>query len=401
MEEPVEPAAIDTVRGPITGSTRLIGMGGAFVAIAEDTEGVAINPASVAVRVPHSWTPWSFGFGVDIAIGAILPQDESNSSASETQEIEQNAAFFGSVAALLNYRHAGFGISAEAQRNAATRQDRAQGITPTDLAADFGIVHTNAGYGFLQGQLLLGLGARIIGVSFDRHSGGSGLSNAGLGLELGVMIKPLFSQFRLAAAFRSSIEASLPAAPGEPDSTMHVPWEAALGFAYQFGQRPLNPPFTTARDHARRLAPERKPTEDELKRAKRDLFENYQRVQRRYVLISGELAMLEGGGDRVSIGQYWGDSDEQTSSRPVLSPRLGVESEVVAHVLRLRAGSYYEPSRTADSEDRLHGTAGLDVRLFRWNVFGLADPFDYWRLSLAADAAREYLSTAFSIGFWH
>jgi len=28
-------------------------------------------------------------------------------------------------------------------------------------------------------------------------------------------------------------------------------------------------------------------------------------------------------------------------------------------------------------------------------------PFDYFQLSLAADAARSYLNTSLSIGFWH
>ena len=43
----------------------------------------------------------------------------------------------------------------------------------------------------------------------------------------------------------------------------------------------------------------------------------------------------------------------------------------------------------------------VDIKLFEWNVFGLIKPFDYWQLSLAADGARSYLNTSFSIGFWH
>jgi hypothetical protein len=44
---------------------------------------------------------------------------------------------------------------------------------------------------------------------------------------------------------------------------------------------------------------------------------------------------------------------------------------------------------------------GTVFRLFEWNVFGLAKPSDYWQLSPAADGARTYLNTSFSIGFWH
>jgi hypothetical protein len=49
----------------------------------------------------------------------------------------------------------------------------------------------------------------------------------------------------------------------------------------------------------------------------------------------------------------------------------------------------------------MHGTGGVDIKLFKWSVFGLFEPFDYWQLSLAADGARSYLNTSFSIGFWH
>lgn len=48
-----------------------------------------------------------------------------------------------------------------------------------------------------------------------------------------------------------------------------------------------------------------------------------------------------------------------------------------------------------------HDTGGFDVKLFRWNLFGLLDRFDHWQLSLAGDAARLYLNTSLSNGIWH
>jgi hypothetical protein len=52
----------------------------------------------------------------------------------------------------------------------------------------------------------------------------------------------------------------------------------------------------------------------------------------------------------------------------LVSPRVGV---VIPTLLKVRAGTYVEPSRFDTSEARAHGTAGLDVKLIRWNVFGL------------------------------
>jgi hypothetical protein len=387
----------DATRGPITGSTRRIGLGGAFVAIAEDTEGVAINPASTAVRLPYSFQDWNTGFGVDVAVGAWLPKNDlynQGSTANEDQaKANKSTALFGSLALLINYRHFGAGLSAEAQRNAASRTEQTQGVD-TSFAANFGMVHLNVAYGYLDGQLLLGAGPRLIGMTFDRSSGSSVLSTAGVGYEAGVLIKPMRRQYRIAAAAKSPIDAQLATEPGIAASTVHVPWEVALGLAYQFGPRVFNPRFVSAREEASRTTGHRQPTDAELDKAAGELFERYQGRQRWYLLLSTELSIIQGGGPVGLSGQTAMD-------RPVISPRVGLESEVIPHHLRLRAGSYYEPALIRGTQNRVHGAGGLDVKLFRWSMFGLMAPFDYWKLSLGADMARAYLNTAFSIGIWH
>lgn len=388
---------LDTARGPVSGSTRRIGLGGAFVAIAEDTEGIAINPASSAVRMPYSWSNWDYGFGVDFAIGAWLPKNDvynqGGSDRETTETVDQSTALFGSLALLVNYRHAGLGISAEAQRNAASGEGT-QGVD-TSFAANFGVVHLNLAYGFLDGQLLFGAGPRLIGMSLGGNGGSSGvLSTAGIGYEAGVIVKPIVGQYRVAAAVKSPIDAELAATAGAMPVTVHVPWEVAVGFAYQIGVRPLNPPLLTAKELAQQTTRHAEPTKAEIERAEKELFESYQKRQRRYVLFSSELSVIEGGGPVGLTG-------ETAMDRLVISPRLGVESEVISHHLRLRGGSYYEPALIAGTRSRIHGTAGFDVRLFRWSVFGLMEPFDYWQLSVGADVARSYLNTSFSIGFWH
>ena len=391
-----QPQTLDAVRGPVTGSTRRIGLGGAFVAIADDTEGVAINPASSAVRLPYSWSDLDYGFGVDVAVGAWLPKNDiyNQQNADTPKKAGQSKALFGSVALLVNYRQLGLGISAEAQRNSATQVGQTQGIA-TNLAANFGLVHANLAYGFMNGQLLLGAGPRFVGMSFSGSSGSTGglLSTAGVGYEAGVITKPIFGQYRAAAAVKSPINAKLPGPPGVPDSTVHVPWEVALGLAYQFGPRALNPPLHTAKEQAQEYRTG-EPTKADIKRAEDELFDSYEASQRWYLLVSSELSIIQGGGPV-------GLSGATALDRPVISPRLGLETEVVPRRLRLRAGSYYEPALLAGASNRVHGTGGFDVKLFEWNIFGLLDRFDYWQLSIAADAARAYLNTSFSIGFWH
>ncbi len=393
-------ATIETVRGPLSGSTRFIGLGGAFVAIADDSEGVAINPASTAVRLPYSWNMWDYGVGVDFAVGAWLPKNDLyNQSDSGDTAGGKSSALFGSLAAIIYYGQGGFGVSAEAQSNAASRQDEVQGIGRS-LGANFGVVHASLAYGFFDGQLLLGAGPRFVGMSFGSSgSGASALSSAGLGYEVGVVVKPTIAQYRVGAAFKSPITAKLPAAVGEPTTTARVPWDLALGFAYQFGRRPLNPSLVTPEAYAQASVVGGQPSKSDVKRAEQALFERYERLQRRYLLVTTELLIAQADGDHMGIEQYWTDGASDT--QPIISPRIGVESEVISHHLRLRGGSYYEPARLDLAPSRVHGTGGFDIRLFEWDVFGLIKPFDYWQLSVAADAARAYLNTSFSIGFWH
>jgi hypothetical protein len=87
--------------------------------------------------------------------------------------------------------------------------------------------------------------------------------------------------------------------------------------------------------------------------------------------------------------------------RPLLSPRVGLETEIIPRWLRLRGGSYLELPVTEDGEARLHGTLGADIKLFPFSVFGLIAPFDWWSFSFAADVAENYLNTGFSVGIWH
>ena len=85
----------------------------------------------------------------------------------------------------------------------------------------------------------------------------------------------------------------------------------------------------------------------------------------------------------------------------VFSPRLGAESEIIPHWLRVRAGTYLEPTRFETSTPRAHYTGGFDVRAFKWNVFGLW-PDDYlWRVGVGYDLTRAYSSVSVTIAGWY
>jgi hypothetical protein len=388
QENAEAPKTIDTVRGTIRGSTRYIGLGGAFVAIADDTQGVAVNPASAAVRMPYSWDAFDYSFGIDLGIATWLPKNDIYNA---PQGSSNGGSLFGSFAILTNYRHAGLGLAAEAEQNVASH--KAQPGFSTKLTANFGLMRPALAYGYFDGQLQLGAGLRVLGFSFGGNQGSVPLT-AGIGYTAGFIVKPARQQFRVGVAIEQPINAEVAGDDGAAPTMVHVPWTAAVGFAYQFGRRKLNPKFVTASDRARKNAAGREPTKEEIKAAKKELFDEYQRDQTWYLLLSTELALIQGSGDVALDGTT-------PLNRTLVSPRVGIETEVVPRWLRVRTGSYLELAHTAEGHSRLHATGGVDIKLFKWNMFGLIGPFDYWQLSLAADGARSYLNTSFSIGFWH
>jgi hypothetical protein len=80
---------------------------------------------------------------------------------------------------------------------------------------------------------------------------------------------------------------------------------------------------------------------------------------------------------------------------------VGIECGIVPERIKLRAGSYLEPTRFETSDMRVHATAGIDIKLFRWNVFG-AWPDNYmWRVGLSGDAATRYYTFGLSVGGWY
>jgi hypothetical protein len=390
-QESMEPSAtIDAGRSTIKGSTRVIGMAGAFVAIADDTQGVAINPASVAVRLPYSWDPFSFDFGIDVSVATWLPKNDIY-NAPDSAVTGSGGSLFGSFAILTNYQHAGFGLAAEAEQNVATRKAQ-QGVS-TKLTANFGLMRPAVAYGYFDGQLQLGAGLRILGFAIGGSRGAVPLTS-GIGYTAGVIVKPKREQFRVGAAIEQPINAEVPSDDGTTKTMVHIPWTARFGFAYQFGRRQLNPKFVTVSERARRNTKGKTPTRDDEKKAQQQLFDEYQQDQTWYLLVSSELALTQGSGD-VALG------GGAALNRTLVSPRLGIETEAIPRQLRVRAGSYLELATTEEGHSRVHGTGGVDIKLFKWSVFGLLDPFNYWRLSLAADGARSYLNTSFSIGLWH
>jgi hypothetical protein len=221
----------------------------------------------------------------------------------------------------------------------------------------------------------------------------------------------------------------------------------SAGFALQLGPRPLNPRFIDpvfeleeldrllayrARERERRRQRERararatqqdeeaalrsldaeldaESTLDALHRERaarlfdRKLESRYRALARFHVLLTAAVEVLGPVDEAVGVEAFLERRVQRSGRSPSVSPRFGIETEPAANWLRIRAGTYLEPTRFDDNPDgsRLHATFGFDQRLIEWNVFGTFPDRSLFRASGSLDVARDYFGWGAAIGVWH
>ena len=149
---------VDLFQGPVLASTRVIGLAGAYVAIAEGIEGNAINPAAPAVRVPWSYDHFDYDLGFGITFPGTLESNDFFNTGSTTRLKQQQGEVFVDLGANLQFGRWGFGLNLGAQQYALTDE-----TVPDErgMRAEFGVVHVIGAHAFGDGQLLLGGGVRV------------------------------------------------------------------------------------------------------------------------------------------------------------------------------------------------------------------------------------------------
>ncbi|MCA9642753.1 MAG: hypothetical protein KC492_18780, partial [Myxococcales bacterium] len=400
---------VDLYQGPVTASSRVIGLGGAYVSIAEGVEGMSQNPAAPAVR-----TPWSVdSFDYDLALGLTFPSsirgnDFYNTGEGPTElDAGSDGLLFLTPAAVLQDGAWGYGVSISFANFSLSRRDETAD-SQRNLVAQFVELDLVSAYGFMQNQFSLGVGLRNVGLVVARENADGSkedlFTTSGFAPMVGVLWRPEEQPFRVGAAYKHQVETQVDAAsqvtanadgdlvlgPGgtDPNSiwlprNMKQPWEASLGLALQFGPRPLNPHWIDPgravaelervvefrkRERQRRLkreAASRSPAELAALRAQADaddaldeleldrqaralrqaLVRRARQMKRAYVLMSTELQVVGKSSSSVGVESFIQRRVARAGEKITLSPRVGLESEVVPGWLKLRAGSYGEPSR--------------------------------------------------------
>jgi hypothetical protein len=460
--------SIDLYQGPVLSATRVIGLAGAFVAIADGVEGSAINPAATAAR-----TPYSYGhFDYDVGFGLTFPSAINNTDfwnsgrRTELPKSDTLGVLFLNLALDLQFGRWGLGLASDFQQYSLRRGEDADVDVQRDrLAAQIAIGHVQLAHAFADGQFLAGIGLRTTGMSVTKENNTSItsqelFSTVGTGFETGVIWRPTDWQIRIGAAFhdgfttKASPESQFVLYENDPvnrlylPSRVSLPWDVNVGFAAQLGPRPLNPrwvdpsivlepmrryvewrahererrvraaeriddPLETERQRRKRLHKLRMELRAEAQldaverlRVERDLTrrlrQRYHEQARFFVLVTTSLMISGTVRGAVGVESMLDRRVQRSGEQLSLSPHLGLETEVVPHWLRLRGGSYLEPSRFASNPKgaRLHTTFGFDQKVFGWDVFGTFPEDTAWRISGSLDAARNYLGWGIAIGNW-
>jgi len=358
---------IDLFEQPALGSPRLIAMSGAVNSVAEGAAGLYTNPASAAVRPETEAEKLAW----NVYFNSYVPVDGQDSNNNGQAVTSVHRSLLGAAGLLLQYGP--WGLSLDGGYTAHEIAPQAGG----GLGVRSFIPHVALARTFAGGDFAAGLGLRAGALNVYTLMGGNTLfTSFGLSGEGGVVWKPRDRDFRAAVSGALPVHTAAVDYTCEPSNCdgyilpadAIVPWTATVGGAWRFGP--------TAWNH-------------QVGGAYRD---------ERQLTIAMDLALT--GAVRNGYGmEAFAAKQLQASGRNItFTPRLGLEAELIRGWLRLRAGSYAEPSRFAETSVRFHGTGGAEVRLFKFHFGGHERRVS---LSFAGDFANRYKNGGLSVGFWN
>lgn len=352
-------APLEAWSGGELGDSRMVGMGGAYLAVA-DTGGATLeNPASLAVRRP-------LRADVRVQIDGSLVATGLNLSVRPFAPTELGGAdpnLLAHAGGVLKLGPTAFGLHA-------ARFGYAYDPEPDDTAYDrlqHGLVALGAARAFGGGAVVVGALGQLHYATVTRGLDAPGsrayrAMSLGPGASLGAVVAPTGARVRIGGRVRAPARA----APLDLADAVEVVWPAQVAVGLAWSTEP-NAPATYGAGEA----PER---------------------GGRYLLLASDVEVTgpTDGADIPAIASV----DPPAGAPTTVSVQIGGEAEVIPHRLALRAGGYNEPGRHADVPPRLHGTGGFALYVGEWpRGNGI-------RISTGVDLAPGWFRLAFGIGAW-
>jgi|GEM_PF-3175044 len=337
------------------GSSRKVALGGAYVAIAEGVASFVDNPAGVVYRHPSSTGTWS----ADGTLGVYSIQGNDIDNNGNTSQSYKDYSVY-TIGGLLQYKRWGLGLYTMGQRFTVGDQDTSQ-------TYDFAYGFINAGYTTKNREWAWGIGVRPAMMK-SQTQGDQLLKISGVSPNAGFLWNPQRGSFRLGGSWQGPLKNSnvlpqntiIPRSGGQtyyPQKIL-LPTIVKIGASWQFNKGVF------ARGHP--------------------------------LLITAQTNVMGRTPNAVGIESFLEQKLQYTGEHTTVGVAGGGEYEILTHRLKVRAGSYWEPSRYSNVQGRLHGTAGFEVYLF--TVHALGD----WPMSFSysMDHASRYLTQFFGLGLY-
>jgi hypothetical protein len=367
--------AIDLYSGVPLGNTQTIAMGGAAAAFASGSSGTLVNPSAPAVRgtTDNDW--WSLDVHFD-----TLTSSQSVDNWNDGIAAANGAGTTEATAGVALRIHDWAGAITLTGQNATFANPMMS--TTTFLAQTLDLRFAVAKW-IPQIDLAVGATVRVAILELSQQSPTSNsalFSIDGVGAEAGAQWIPRMRDFRVGSAFTSPIAGgNVFTSACDPNACMigattfilpdqvYVPWRVTLGGAYRFGPTRWN-------------------------QLVKSTFRDEQALT---VVLDG---LVTGSAPNAyGLEAFTQDQLQRSGKTAVFSVRGGAEWECLPGRLRLRAGSYWEPARFEGVSGRIHGTFGIELRVFEFYLWGKRRG----RIGVTGDLASRYNNFSGTIGFWH
>jgi hypothetical protein len=354
--------ALDLFEGAVIGTSRVVAMGGASMALAEGSAGSLSNPSATAIRATTDSDWFNWDFHAEVASQKFTSDFDNNGLQDSSQD---KAAFTAGLSFGLSKWGIALGVT---QRSAALNEAGTQQAT---------LARIEVAVSYLLSSLDVGVGMalRVGSFAFNENDGNELFNLTKLSVVAGATWMPRQNSMRLAAtvvapSFRGKSRENCDPSNCQgfilPEQVA-VPVSVATALAYRFGATPWNIKVPSAfRDE-------------------------------RSLLVTAEINVTGPSKNAFGIEAFSRQLLQRSGIGISISPRVGFEYEWLPGRLRLRSGSYWEPARFENTSGRVHGTAGFELAMFGFRFWGPRRA----TLTFTADVASNYVNGGASIGLWH
>jgi hypothetical protein len=356
--------AIDLYDGVAIGNTAMVSMGGAGAALINGTAGALINPSAIAVRPTTDRDSWNWDYHLDALTGTSSSDYDNNGA----------VAADGSGASLVT---SGFAVRVHDWSAGVTILTLSAPVPGSSPALRASATRWRLILGDYVSQLDLALGLGLQFASFSLSEPDTKLFEVdGSGLVLGATWLPRLRNVRIGGALDVAITGGqVNTRACDPmncrgyilPDKVESPARLVGGVAYRIGPTEWNQPF------------------DNVFRDERALT------------VAADVVVTGSADNGYGVEAFGMQQLQRSGAHVVVSLRGGAEYEWLPGRLRVRGGGYWEPARFDGVGGRAHATAGAELAVLKFRLFGPRR----LRLAFTADLASRYRNVGISIGFWH